>query len=267
MKPFLKWAGNKYAIVDRIKRRLPVGTRLIEPFVGSGALFLNTRFSEYHLADSNPDLIGLYQILQAEGDPFIVYAQTFFEDRFNQEERYYELRDSFNTTDDPRRKAALFLYLNRHGYNGLCRYNSKGVFNSPFGRYRKPYFPEKEMRFFHEKARNATFLCADFAETLSHAMEGDVVYCDPPYVPLSRTANFTSYHTGGFGKKEQEALAAWAERLAGAGVPVLISNHDTPFTRDVYASARITALKVQRYISCQDRGKAKEVLALFGGRA
>lgn len=184
----------------------------------------------------------------------------------NTPERYYELRQEFNMTGNRRKKAALFVYLNKHCYNGLCRYNSAGQFNTPFGRYRKPYFPEKEMLYFWQKAQNAVFLCCDFRESMAMAEPGDVVYCDPPYVPLSDTANFTSYSSEGFGPEEQRALAREAERLAGLGIPVLLSNHDTEFTRAIYASARIISFGVQRYISCdgQNRGKAAEVLALFG---
>ena len=129
IRPFLKWAGGKYRIIERIRELLPEGERLVEPFVGSGAVFLNTRYPTYLLADSNPDLINLYRILQTEGEAFIAYCKRNFTARNNSPESYYRLRDVFNTTRDLRRKSALFVYLNRHGYNGLCRYNAKGRFN------------------------------------------------------------------------------------------------------------------------------------------
>ena len=161
MRPFLKWAGNKYRIVDRIKSALPKGERLVEPFVGSGALFMNTDYAEYLLADVNADLISLFQIVQEQGEPFIDYCQTFFTPEKNDKEQYYKYRDLFNTTTDLIEKGALFLYLNKHGFNGLCRYNQSGGFNVPFGTYVKPYFPRKEMCFFYQKAKNVTFVCAD----------------------------------------------------------------------------------------------------------
>ena len=157
MKPFLKWAGNKYQIVERIKEQLPPGKRLIEPFVGSGAVFVNTTYDAYLLADANGDLIQLYQHLQAEGDEFIAYAQQFFVAKTNTKEQFYHFRTEFNRTDDTRYKSALFVYMNKHCFNGLCRYNQKGEYNVPFGRYKKPYFPEKELRFFHQHAQNAEF--------------------------------------------------------------------------------------------------------------
>jgi len=266
-RPFLKWAGNKYQILEHIMALLPSGHRLIEPFVGSGAVFLNAGYESYLLADSNEDLISLYQTLQSEGELFIDYCRHYFTSGTNVENRYYELRQEFNTTPDSRLKAALFIYLNRHAYNGLCRYNSKGGFNTPFGRYAKPHFPEQEMRRFVNRAGGATFTVADFRDTMRSAQRGDVLYCDPPYVPLSATSNFTSYSSGGFGRDDQVALAELAKELSARGVPVLISNHATEFTLNAYQTAKIEQLDVQRFISCNgdNRGTAREVLALFGG--
>lgn len=266
MKPFLKWAGNKYQIIEAVRLALPVGNRLIEPFVGSAAVFLNTDFHQPALlSDINEDLITLYQILQAEGDAFIDYARTYFTPENNQEPVYYMLRTQFNTTRDPREKAALFLYLNRHGYNGLCRYNSRGEYNVPCGRYKTPYFPQQEMQNFHQKSKSAVFTVIDFETAMLQAQPGDVVYCDPPYVPLTSTAKFTSYSRHRFGPLEQNRLAELAELLRQRGVCVLISNHDTPFTQTAYRSAQLTSLQVQRYISAKgdNRGKASELLALF----
>jgi len=270
MRPFLKWAGNKYALIERIKLLLPEGKqRLIEPFAGSAAVFLNTDYNTALLADSNSDLINLYRLLQKEGEKFISYCSTLFVPKNNQVRAFYALREEFNYTRNNRRKAALFLYLNRHCYNGLCRYNTKSIFNVPFGRYKKPYFPEKEMLAFNAKAQRAEFRVADFRDIMQEAKPGDVVYCDPPYVPLSPTANFTSYGAGGFGEVEQKALAKLAESLAMRGVSVVISNHDTVFTKSAYRSStvemRFDRFEVQRFISSNgnNRGKAREVLALF----
>jgi DNA adenine methylase len=267
VRPFLKWAGNKYQIVRQIKEVLPSGRRLIEPFVGSGAVFLNTDYSTYLLADANPDLISLYKILQEEGTRFVEYCRTFFRPENNTGETFYVLRTRFNTTPDRREKAALFVYLNRHCYNGLCRYNNSGGFNVPFGKYRKPYFPENEMAYFYERSQKATFCHTDFGETMESAQVGDVVYCDPPYVPLSATSNFTSYSADRFASDEQLRLARMAERLAHRGIPVVISNHYTEFTRQAYSQASISTFSVQRYISCDgaNRNKVEELLAVFGG--
>ncbi|SIS49399.1 Dam family site-specific DNA-(adenine-N6)-methyltransferase [Alicyclobacillus vulcanalis] len=265
MKPFLKWAGGKYRLLPYIQGSLPQGKRLIEPFVGSGAVFLNTNYDAYVLSDINADVIALYRTLTLHGEAFIAECRRLFIPENNTAEAYYALRDEFNATCEPVRRAALFVYLNRHGYNGLCRYNADGRFNVPFGRYKRPYFPEREMRYFYEKARRAEFLCLDFREVMRMAEPGDVVYCDPPYVPLSKTANFRQYAALGFGEAEQRDLARIAEELAERGIPVLVSNHLTPFTVREYQRATCQPLQVRRAISCVGarRGYAPEVLALF----
>lgn len=267
MRPFLKWAGGKYRLVSHIQRRLPAGRRLIEPFVGSGAVFLNTEYADYLLGDINTDLIRVYDLLKYHGEAFIESCRALFVPEHNTPARYYALRQEFNETRDPWRKSVLFVYLNRHGYNGLCRYNTSGQFNVPFGRYTRPYFPEAEMRFFAQKAQHATFVCADFRTVMRQAQAGDVVYCDPPYVPLSATANFTDYAAGGFGPKDQQDLAQLAAELGDRGIPVLISNHATAFTEAAYAAANVERIDVRRFISCdgENRGTATEVLALFSG--
>lgn len=269
-RPFLKWAGGKFRVLPHILLALPPGKRLIEPFVGSGAVFLNTVFDSYRLADINPDLIGLYQTLQDQGDAFIEYAQRWFTAKNNSADRYYALREKFNKLDidkekDRREKAALFLYLNRHGYNGLCRYNSDGGFNVPFGKFKAPYFPAEEMRAFHLKSQRAEFVCADFRSVMKAAKKNDVIYCDPPYVPLTATASFTAYARSAFGPTEQFDLAAAAAALRRKKVPVLISNHDTPITRELYQSADLTAFPVRRFISCNGtrRNNASELLARY----
>jgi DNA adenine methylase len=266
VRPFLKWAGNKFRIMDHIHSMLPDGDRLVEPFAGSGAVFLNTNYERYLLADSNADLISLYQILQQQGAEFVERCAKLFTTRTNNEEYFYRRRDEFNNTNDPVRKASLFIYMNRHGYNGLCRYNARGGFNVPFGRYKKPYFPEREMLAFHEKAQQAEFVHMDFASVIATVIAGDVVYCDPPYVPLSSSSNFTTYSAGGFNLPQQQQLAQLAEQTRLRGIPVLISNHNTTFTRKAYRAAdNIKRFTVQRFISCNGskRAQANELLALF----
>ena len=267
-KPFLKWPGGKYRLTNRINKKLAKGKRLVEPFVGSGAVFLNTNYEKYLLADTNLDLINLYQHLQSEGVDFIEYCKTFFVKKNNDEDQYYKFREEFNTSKDSRLKSAQFLYLNRHGYNGLCRYNAKGSFNTPFGRYHRPYFPKDEMMNFHKRSQSAEFICAGFSETMHQVTKHDVVYCDPPYVPLSKTANFTAYAAAGFNWEDQISLADWASKLSANGIQVVISNHNTPTARELYleAGATMEKFKVRRTISCNpgERNLVGELLAVFG---
>ena len=262
---FLKWAGGKYPLLDDIKRHLPQGECLIEPFVGAGSVFLNTDFSRYILADINSDLISLYNIVKTRTDEYVQASRELFMPETNQAEVYYRFREEFNASQDPFRRAVLFLYLNRFGYNGLCRYNLRGEFNVPFGRYKNPYFPEAELYHFAEKAQNAEFHCLSYEECMDRADSNSVVYCDPPYAPLSATANFTAYHTNSFSPKEQAHLAEMAEKLVSKQIPVLISNHDTPDTREWYRSAKHFQVKVRRSISSNGgtRKKVNELLALY----
>ncbi|QBX82273.1 adenine-specific DNA-methyltransferase [Citrobacter tructae] len=262
---FLKWAGGKYPLLDDIKRHLPQGECLVEPFVGAGSVFLNTDFSRYILADINSDLISLYNIVKSRTDEYVQASRELFVPETNQSEVYYQFRTEFNASQDPFRRAVLFLYLNRFGYNGLCRYNLRGEFNVPFGRYKKPYFPEAELYHFAEKAQNAEFHCLSYEQCMDRADINSVVYCDPPYAPLSATANFTAYHTNSFSPKEQAHLAEMAEKLVSKQIPVLISNHDTPDTREWYRAAKHFQVKVRRSISSNGgtRKKVNELLALY----
>lgn len=135
--PFLKWLGGKRGLLAALRQLLPKGSRLIEPFVGAGAVFLGTDYPEYRLSDINPDLIGLYRMLQAEGGDFIESCRQYFNDAWCSAEGYLALRQRFNCSGDQAERAALFLYLNRHGFNGLCRYNQQGTFNVPWGKLLK----------------------------------------------------------------------------------------------------------------------------------
>ncbi|WP_272521973.1 adenine-specific DNA-methyltransferase [Providencia sp. PROV202] len=265
---FLKWAGGKYPLVDEIKKHLPQGDCLIEPFVGAGSVFLNTNYDSYVLADINSDLINLYNTVKYRSDAFIEEAQQLFTPEFNTSEQYYLMRQAFNQSDDPAKRSILFLYLNRHCYNGLCRYNLSGEFNVPFGRYKKPYFPKDELLWFAEKAQKATFVTQSYSKTLLDAQDGSVIYCDPPYAPLSETANFTAYHTNAFSAQEQQNLAFLAHKLSSERkIPVLISNHETPVTREWYYQAQLHIVKVRRTISRNilNRAKVNELLALYAG--
>ncbi|MCE9680224.1 Dam family site-specific DNA-(adenine-N6)-methyltransferase [Shewanella sp. AS1] len=263
---FLKWAGGKYKLVEALTQHLPLGERLVEPFVGAGSVFLNTDYPSYLLCDINQDLINLYQIIQAKPEKYLTEAKAMFVEAKNDKEAYYKIRDEFNRTRDPFLRSVYFLYMNRHGFNGLCRYNKKGGFNVPFGSYKKPYFPHDEIMAFAEKAQKAEFLCIGYEQAFELAREGDVVYCDPPYAPLSTTASFTTYVGSGFSLDDQALLARHARHTAiDRQIPVLISNHDIPLTRELYHGARFDTIQVQRNISQNGNGRKKvdELMALY----
>lgn len=266
---FLKWAGGKFKLIETIKQHLPHGETLIEPFVGAASVFMNTEFDRYLLNDINPDLITLYKTLQTQPDGFITDAEKLFNGELNYRDSYNALRAEFNQSDDSYRKSLLFLYLNRHCYNGLCRYSKKSGFNVPFGRYKRPYFPKAEMWIFAEKAQRAEFTCQPFEAVFAQASPNSVIYCDPPYAPINETANFTSYAANGFSNQQQQQLALLAEKTAyERNIPVLISNHDLDSTRAWYGKAKIETVQVNRNISRSgnSRRPVTELMALYQKR-
>jgi len=259
MSTILKWAGNKTGIMPELLAHLPEGKRLIEPFAGSCAVMMNTDYQAYLIADINPDLINLYRQVKEHTRPFIITAASLFNQNTTSES-YYELREDFNHSPSMPllERAAHFLYLNRHGYRGLCRYNRSGEFNIPFGNYKKPYFPLAEIEAFAEKAQRATFICADFRETLDLTKAGDVVYCDPPY-----DGTFSDYHSTGFNRDAHHDLVSM---LLGVSerCPVVISNSDTLYTRSIFSAFDITQISVARSVGvAAGKGKrASEIIAI-----
>ena len=281
IRPFIKWAGGKSRTLPQLLQHLPKADCLVEPFVGGAAVFLNTDYRRYVLADINPDLINLLRVAKRYPEQLIDDARPLFRNG-NNSAYYAEIRSEFNAIASKSAvripeydllRAAAFLYLNRHGYNGLCRYNLKGEYNSPFGKSTgTPYFPDAEIRFFSEKANDTRtiFLCTSFEYTLrSIGGNSAAIYCDPPYIPTSKTANFTQYHTKPFTPAHHELLAAMLydiNRFYGTGI--VISNSDTPQTRDIYQSFNLQNIDVQRSISTntKKRVKAKEVIGVLPAR-
>ncbi|QHM72974.1 DNA adenine methylase [Mixta intestinalis] len=260
MATILKWAGNKTAIMPELIKHLPAGLRLVEPFAGSCAVMMATDYPHYLVADINPDLINLYLMIQKDHEAVIQMAKDLFK-YFNTDIRYYRVRQQFNySISDEVEKAAYFLYLNRHCYRGLCRYNLSGIFNVPYGNYKNPYFPESEIRVFAEKAQRATFICASYEETLAQLKAGDIVYCDPPY-----DGTFSGYHTAGFTEDDQYHLASILERCALEGYPVVASNSDTFLTRSLYRSFTHNRINAKRSIgvAAGDGKSAGELIAVL----
>lgn len=260
MSTILKWAGNKTAIMPELKKHLPAGPRLVEPFAGSCAVMMATDYPHYLVADINADLINLYKKAAQYTEELIQCAWVLFSED-NSAERYYENRLRFNedTTLTTLERAALFLYLNRHCYRGLCRYNQRGKFNVPFGNYKSPYFPHAEILTFAEKAVRATFVCASYDETLAMLQAGDVVYCDPPY-----DGTFSGYHTAGFSDDDQYDLASILVRRSSEGHPIVVSNSDTRLIRSFYRNFTLHRISAKRSIGvAAGEGKtADELIAV-----
>lgn len=267
-KPFLKWVGGKHRALSTITQYINNGHRLYIPFAGSLAIFINTDFKEYVISDTNPDLIATYQTLVKHSEEFILYVASLFTDGNNTPNAYYAHREEFNRTQDVFRKSALFIYLNRHCFNGLCRYNSRGEFNSPFGLYPKPYFPAKEMRYFCERVmqcQSVTFTVCDYTTALETVVAGDTVYCDPPALARSETAHFANYHAVRFNIRDHEQLASMAYEMASNGISVLITNHDVAGAREIYRYAQLDTYTLYTLVSArpESRIEVKELIAFF----
>lgn len=260
--PPLKWAGGKRWLVPQLRSlwerysRLGGGEarRLVEPFCGGAAVTLGLKPERALLIDVNPHLINFYRQIQRSGTPFPDFVT--FE---NDERHYYSSRDWFNELirdeagRDSDTAAALFYYLNKTGFNGLCRFNAKGGYNVPFGRYKTINY-RRDFQAYRAAFSGWSFKCADF-ERVSWA-DNDFIYADPPY-----DVEFTTYSAGGFSWKDQERAATWLAQHPG---PVVLSNQATPRIINLYTALGfdVELLSAPRRISCTgDRAPAREVLA------
>ncbi|HFV0445976.1 TPA: Dam family site-specific DNA-(adenine-N6)-methyltransferase [Escherichia coli] len=262
-----KWAGGKFGVLEQIFRYLPEGKRLIEPFVGGGAVFMNAGYQENLLNDVNADLINFYKTLQREAHSLITLAHRFFQD-YNTQEGFLAVRNAFNKqVYDDLHRAAAFLFLNRHCFNGLTRYNQAGEFNVGYGKYKTPYFPLQEMEAFLGAEWRSEFVCGDFAAVIEAAGEGDVIFCDPPYEPLPNTEGFTNYSGHDFKFEEQKRLVSLLTDAHRRGAKVLITNSGAPNIRELYHDSgfRVEHLFARRSVSCKGdtRGVAHDVLGIL----
>lgn len=272
MKPFLKWAGGKRRLVPFISNLIDnmESRRLIEPFMGGGSIFAATNFKSYVLNDSNPDLITLYKTLMNNKDSLIEQVKQIFIPENNTLETYKQLRTLYNSIPEgSSERSALFVYLNKHAFNGMYRVNAKGGYNIPFARYKSVKAPIEDMDEFSNKLNQSDvkFHTGDFQSVMETARYGDVIYCDPPYSPLSKTASFTSYAKEAFGPDEHKRLVEIAQKMAKSGAQVIISNHDTDETRELYKDAIIHEINVQRMIGAKSESRIKvpELIAVYDG--
>ncbi|MEK8576844.1 Dam family site-specific DNA-(adenine-N6)-methyltransferase [Escherichia coli] len=272
----LIWAGGKSRAMSHVLAELLEGECLIEPFVGSGSVFLNTDYKTYVLCDSNAALINFFSRVKRDTAALLSAAAELFENG-NNETCYYRNRDAFNvfnraytgsreqySTDELVKYAALFLYLNRHSFNGVYRVNLKNELNVPFGFRKNPIFPVAEIQHFAQRAweKGAMFLHGDFRETIPLAVghSNCVVYCDPPYLPASETANFTTYGKP-FTDEDHRALVEMLSRLYNlTKIPSVISGSDTPETRQIYYPFTLKSFDIRRSVGAKTRNLAGEVI-------
>jgi DNA adenine methylase len=275
MKPILKWAGGKARLAPQIAEAFGDGCEgtYFEPFVGSAAVYLHLRatgrVTRAVLSDANDKLVAVHRAVRDDVEGVLDALRAMPSDDWR--DRYYDVREEYNTGPfEGALHAARFVWLNRAGYNGLYRENRKGEFNVPCGSYATLKMPEPEhFRAVSALLRDAELRSAPFAEVLNEADEGDHVYCDPPYVPLSATACFTGYCSLPFDLEEQKQLAYAAKKAAFKGAVVVLSNHDLPVVRNELYSPKagfrhVSRPRVARAISRGARGSVSEVIAAIG---
>lgn len=259
-RPPVKWVGGKRQLLEQLGPLFPSRFNVYhEPFVGGGAVFFHLLPPEAVLIDNNPELINFYLVLQNKLDELLYDARK----HRNEAGYYYRLRDIDPETLSPVERASRFLYLNRTGYNGLWRVNSKGRYNVPFGRYKNPKIVDEEnLRLVSAALSKAVVILGDFSEVLFHAQTGDFVYFDPPYHPVSDTAGFTNYTPAGFGPGDQERLAGVFRELDRRGCFVMLSNSDIDFIRRLYRGYDIRVVRAKRAINCRadGRGPVEELI-------
>lgn len=263
-RPVLKWAGGKRQLLPELMKRVPTNFGSYhEPFVGGGALYFElsaqNRISTAFLSDINSSLIDVYKALQEHVDEVIEELKQHRHDK----EYYYQIRALKSDDLTLPQRAARVIYLNRTCYNGLYRENRSGQFNVPFGRHKNPLIcDETNLRAVSRVLQSVNIARRPFSTVVDIAQPGDFVYFDPPYHPVSTTANFTSYDRDNFGEQEQIQLRDIFVKLKEKGVKAMLSNSDTPFTLELYAAHIVSRVYVPRLVNskAESRGKVAEIL-------
>ena len=260
-RPFVKWAGGKGQLLDQFGPHLPprYGT-YHEPFLGGGALFFHLRPQAAVLSDTNARLVRTWRAVRDDVDGLVALLRGYPHDA----DFFYAMRDRDIDTATDTEVAAWFIYLNKTGFNGLYRVNRKDRFNVPWGRYTNPRIcDEPNLRACAAALRGVDLRHEDFTGVAGRARPGDLVYFDPPYVPLSATASFTAYTGQGFGPDDQRRLRDLARDLKARGVQVLLSNSWTPATEALFAEGfECIAVAASRAINskAEGRGPVRELL-------
>lgn len=288
-KPFLKWAGGKGQLLHEIERYYPFEdekiTKYAEPFVGGGAVLFDILskydLKEVYISDINAELMNTFRIIRGRVDVLISllskYSKEYIPLEKEERKKYYlAKRERFNylkiNGDETINieKAALMIFLNKTCFNGLYRVNKKGLFNVPMGVYKNPKIcDENNLKTVSEKLQDVTIVCGDYKKSVEFIDENTFVYFDPPYRPITNTANFTAYTENLFNDDKQEELARFVDDMDKKGAKVLISNSDPKNTNredeffdDIYSKHKIKRVKAARMINCNSeaRGKIKELI-------
>jgi DNA adenine methylase len=265
--PFIKWADGKGQLLPELNKMIPSQfNTYFEPFLGGGALFFHlvsrgAKFDNAYLSDTNIELITSYKVIKVNPKGVIELLQIYdseykkYESYSEEQKAYYiRLKDVWNKKkfSSDIERAAMFILLNRTGFNGLWRVNRKGEFNVPPGKYKNPLICDSSnLENVSNALARATIFADDYRNVTQNAQNGDFIYLDPPYQPLNDTSYFTAYTADGFDNRAQSQLAEVFRRLNSRGCLLLLSNSDTPFIRALYSDFSIKEVDVQRAINCK----------------
>ncbi len=271
VRPFVKWAGGKTQLLPIIEQYMPKQyNNYYEPFVGGGALLFKIQPKSFFINDLNKELINAYKCFCSRNSYSELKRILEQHENNHSEEYFYSVRNvdrdgKINNMSNVER-AARTIYINKSCFNGLYRVNSKGIFNVPSGKKKTVNAFDRTCfdnlyKFFN--SHDAHIMSTDYAKAVSTASSGDFIYFDPPYDTLNE-GTFTTYNAGGFGKDEQKRLAKVFEDLDKRGCKVMLSNHDTPFIRELYKNYKIVVVNAKRMINSNGskRGNVKEVLVM-----
>lgn len=256
-KPILKWAGGKTQLLGELLPKTPdVYSKYIEPFFGGGAMFFALQPEEAVIADSNPELINMYEQVANSLDEVIKYLRNYD----NSSETFYTIRSQEWMSLSKEEAAARTIFLNKTCFNGLYRVNKNGQFNVPYGKYKNPNICDVDTLY---KAsvllKNATIVCGDYKSVLSeHACKGDFVFLDPPYLPVSEYADFKRYTKEQFYEDDHVEMAKEIERLHELGCHTILTNSNHPLVHDLYSAYPIEVLSTKRHISCSGKNRKGE---------
>ena len=266
--PVIKWVGGKRQLLPKLMKYKPQNfKKYFEPFLGGGAMLFSLAPEKAVINDNNLELINMYNVIKTSPEKLVACLEEHQEN--NSKEYYLHIRgldrDGTIETMNDVQKAARLIYMLKVDFNGLYRVNKKGQFNVPYGRYKNPKIADASRIYAISSYFNnndISILGGDFEKAVECASRGDLVYFDPPYIPLNETSNFTSYTKEGFGLVEQKRLRNLFFNLSDKGVYVMLSNSDTELTRDLYAGAIIHSVSANRAINsnAQKRGKVGEVI-------
>ncbi len=261
-RPILKWAGGKQQLLSILLSKTPKNfKRYIEPFFGGGALFFALQPDNAIISESNPELINLYRIISKDVDSLI---QKLYEFRTDKEE-YYNIRQLDFKKLPTIEAAARTIYINRLCFNGLYRVNRKGIFNVPYGYYKNPCicYPDG-LKSASEALKNATIIQGDYKDVLrDHAQQGDYIYLDPPYLPISEYSDFKRYTKEQFYEEDHIELAEEVKRLHELGCYVLLTNSNHPMVYDLYSGFEIEVIQTRRNINKKGNKRKGEDVVIY----